>query len=152
MTKKTIYQAVTSMEPFLVTDFLDFEKASKNDCHFFIEKKYSKTHTTNYSGSQYEIYNYRFIDKAGEEFIVKKNEWTIEEIGKGYFGSEDKNKFGEWTWSDWNDYLISDSKGGLRKIGFSSPKLAFKYFTKFSQFPNWQEYEIHSQIDDILES
>ncbi|ALJ00689.1 hypothetical protein DC20_19035 [Rufibacter tibetensis] len=151
MTKKTIYQAVTSLEPFLISEYLDFGKAAKNPCLFFIEKKFSRTHTTSYSGNKYDIFDYRFLNKEGDEYILKNNDWTVEEIGKGFFDGQGENMFGISTWSDWNKYLISDPNGELRNVGFSLPKLAFKHFNKFSEFGSWQEYDIHNQIDNILD-
>ncbi|WP_377469617.1 hypothetical protein [Pontibacter silvestris] len=146
MSRKTIYQAVLSTEPFLVSEFIDFEKASRTDCSFIIKKLFSHTHTT-YSDNKYEIYNYSILNKDQEVVSVENNEWKIEEVYDGYFGKQTRQN-GNNTfirWSAWNNYLISDPNGELRRIMFVNPKEALEHLSILSQFQSWADYEIENR-------
>ena len=146
MGKKTIYQGVVSIELFLVKEFKDFKSANQVECIFIIKKMYVETHTI-YSGNKYEIYNYTFFDKNQKSmsFFVKK--WSIEEIYDGYFGSQEIKISGYpvTKWSDWNDYLISDPNGELRRLPYTSPKEAISNLVLFSKYQDWAEYELENK-------
>ena len=139
MDKKPIYQAVISLEPFLLKEYKDFKSACQIDCIFIIKKMCIETHTT-YSGNKYEIYNYSFLDKKnkGISFTIRK--WSIVEIYDGYFGSQEKKS--SIRWSAWNDYLICDPDGELRRIKFATPQEAIENLELFSRYQNWGVYNL----------
>jgi hypothetical protein len=147
MKKKDIFLAVLSIEPYLVSEYIDFESACRVDCLFIIKKVFVRIHTTKY-GNDSQIFNFSFLGKNQVDYPIEKDGWRIEEISNGYFGPNKKQNVSNWD--VYNDYLISDPNGELRKIKFSNPKDAIIDLVAFSKFPSWSDLELKTQIDDIL--
>lgn len=144
MERKPFYQAVISLEPFLVKEFKDFESAKKVGCIPIIKKIYAGKHTTRY-GNDYEKFNYTFhvdFEQITTSFSI--NNWSIEDVHEGYCGAKhrvEKGNIKVTIFESWNDYSISDPNGELRIKSFLTPKEAMINLVIFSKYDNWAEYE-----------
>ncbi len=151
MSKKDIYQAVLSIIPFRIKEYISFEKAVSADCLFVIRKIFNAKHTTS-SKNDYLIYNYQFINTDQKTYELSINDWKIEEIEEGYFALEKIKLSSFWgdKWGVWNTYLISDPAGELRRKSFELPEVAIHALVNFSKFSSWNDFEINEQINDLL--
>jgi len=145
MERKPIYLAVTSIEPFIAKEFKDFKSAKKVESFAIIKKTFKRIHTT-YSGNEYAIFNYSFlnvVEDLTKPFII--NNWSIEDVYDGYFDSKKSVENGHievTSWNTWNDYKISDPNGELRTKYFESPEEAINNLVLFSKYRNWEDYEL----------
>lgn len=143
MERKPIYQAVVSIEPLVVREFISFESAQKRDCIVLIKKSFGGIYKT-HSGREYDLYNYSFLDRKsiGDKSITYGIEnWNIEDIYQGHYG-EVVTSAVDLELIDWavgNYYIISDQNGEVRKISFESPEEALKYLRFLSKHNTWRE-------------
>jgi len=144
MERKPIFQAVISLKPFFVKEFKDFKSANNIDSLFIVKKMYKQTHITR-NGNEYDMYNYSL--HGDNELITKSlfiRKWSIEDIYEGYWSYSElveKGNIKVTTWGTWNDYLISDPNGELRKKSFKDLEEAIKSLILFSKYKNWENYE-----------
>lgn len=142
--RKPIYQAVVSIEPFSVKEYKNFGSAKNVSCILIIKKIYAGKHTTMY-GNDYEIFNYSFhIDFEQTTTSFSINNWSIEDIYEGYCGAKHRLEEGNievTTFESWNDYMLCDPSGELRKLSFSHPKDALKKLQVISRYNNWADFE-----------
>lgn len=98
-----------------------------------------KTHTTFYNNT-YNIYDYEILNKSLKPSAIRLSRWKIDK----FFDQDEKHAFnGMYA-------RFTDPKGEIRNFMVHSFESALSFLQKFSDYENWESYELNEKYEKVL--